>query len=120
MIRALILSLGLVAASGCGAIQDELEAGRKFGSGNDLDDCLYESLTRLGACESTSCEALSPGFARGCASTARHSDALCSRVPDSITKAASWMKARCEWNKNPKACYKIYQQPVARCFDRAS
>jgi len=120
MIRLRLGMLTLVVAIACGSIKEELEAGQKFGATNDLEACLSESLSRLNACDSVSCEALSPGFARGCAKSARYSERLCSRVPKSILQAASWIEDQCESHTNPKACYKVYQQPVTRCLDAAT
>lgn len=110
----------VLALLACGAIHRELEAGHAFGSAHDLEACLSESLARLDACESMGCEALAPAFARGCAKDAAFSERLCGEVPNSALEAASWIRSQCKSHGNAKACYKVYQQPVARCIDAAA
>lgn len=104
----------LALALGCGSA--ELDAGYAYGETHDLASCRTESLRRLEACESLSCQMRAPGFARGCARTSEFSKAACIDVPGSTLAASSWIKEKCTHSVNPKACYKVLQQPIARCL----
>ncbi len=109
----------LLLVAGCGDVQARLEAGYAYGESHDLLECRVESLRRLEACKSTKCEVLSTGFARGCAKTSRFNPSACVDVPSGVLAASSWMERECGHSVNPKACYKVLQQPVARCLGDA-
>ena len=113
-----VVAVALVASciAACGRINAELDAGYAYGRDHDLGACYEESLRRLNACTDLACQALAPGFARGCAAKALPSEAFCSQVPDSVMDASDWIQAQCASHPQPKACYKVIQQPASKCL----
>lgn len=111
----ILLAIVLLCTS-CGDLKGEIQAGLDFGQDHTLQECVSESLRRLEGCESSRCQALSSGFARGCSEVASMKDPFCARVPNSLMKAVVWMKTECDASSNVKACVKVLQQPVKMCL----
>jgi len=118
--RFTLLVVLTAALTGCGDIKASLDAGYEFGRHNDIRACLAKSLELLESCDSLECQAFAMGHSRGCAKTSSDHPEFCKSLPQGIVAAAAWMEDECASSVNPKACYKVMQQPVARCLNDAA